>query len=136
MFFQLYTWHAEIGNSYCSCIYFLLQKKNQPTYQKMFSILKQLLPNLNPTSILVDFEKAAINAAKSTFQHTEIKGCYFHLLQSLIRKVKKLDLFEEYTSNKESRTLIRLLPSLSFVPIEDVESLFDLVAQNYPQYYT
>ena len=40
---------------------------------------------------------------------------------------------EEYTSNKESRTLIWLLPSLSFVPIEDVESLFDLVAQNYPE---
>ena len=27
VFYQLYTWHAKVGNSYPPCIYFLLQKK-------------------------------------------------------------------------------------------------------------
>lgn len=27
MFFQLYTWHAKVGNSYPPCVYFLLKKR-------------------------------------------------------------------------------------------------------------
>ena len=48
MFFQLYTWHVKVGNSYPPCIYFLLQRKYLPTYSKMFEILKYLLPSLAP----------------------------------------------------------------------------------------
>jgi hypothetical protein len=29
MFYQLYTWHAKMGNPYPPCIYILLQKKNK-----------------------------------------------------------------------------------------------------------
>jgi hypothetical protein len=46
MFYQLYSWHAKVGNSYPPCVYFLLQKKNTGTYSKMFDILKHLVPNL------------------------------------------------------------------------------------------
>ena len=35
MFYQLYTWHAQIGNSYPPCIYILLQKKDMATYIRM-----------------------------------------------------------------------------------------------------
>ena len=61
MFYQLYTWHAQVGNSYPPCIYFLLRRKNGDTYKKMFEILKNLVPNLAPERILLDFEKAAMN---------------------------------------------------------------------------
>ena len=53
MFYQLYTWHAQVGNSYIPCVYVLLQRKDQITYEKMFDILKLLVPDLNPTQILL-----------------------------------------------------------------------------------
>jgi len=87
MFYQLYTWHAKIGNSYPPCIYFLLQNKTQDTYNRMFRILNHLLPNLSPQTILLDFEKACMSAAQIAFPGAEIKGCYFHLSQSLLRKI-------------------------------------------------
>jgi hypothetical protein len=65
MFYQLYAWHSKIGNSYPPCIYFLLQKKTQATYNRMFVILKELLPNLSPQTILLDFEKACMTAGSS-----------------------------------------------------------------------
>lgn len=42
----------------------------------MFLALKILYPQLIPKSILFNFEKGAINAAKSTFPSVEIKGCF------------------------------------------------------------
>ena len=73
MFFQLYTWHAVVGNSYPPCIYFLFSKKTKETYKKMFTILKTLVPKINPRIILTDFEKAYIGAAQENFPESEIK---------------------------------------------------------------
>ncbi|XP_055615447.1 uncharacterized protein LOC129777857 isoform X2 [Toxorhynchites rutilus septentrionalis] len=41
MFYQLYTVHAKVGNSYPPCVYILLTKKNEQTYLEMFNILKR-----------------------------------------------------------------------------------------------
>ena len=37
--------------------------------------------------MFVDFEKACMNAVNIAFPDVEVKGCYFHLCQSLIRKI-------------------------------------------------
>ena len=58
----------------------------------MFDILKMLVPDLNPTQILLDFEKASIKAAITSFPQADIKDCYFHLCQSLLRKVNSVGL--------------------------------------------
>ena len=41
IFFQLYTIHAKVGNSYPPCIYFLLPNKTAETYTRMTEILKK-----------------------------------------------------------------------------------------------
>jgi len=38
----------------------------------MFEILKSLKPNLNPKSIMIDYERAALNATDTEFCHTEL----------------------------------------------------------------
>ena len=58
----------------------------------MFAILKQLLPNAIPQEILLDFEKVCMSVAQIAFPKAEIKGCYFHLCQSVIRKINSVDL--------------------------------------------
>ena len=87
IFFQLYTIHAKVGNSYPPCIYFLLPNKTAETYTRMLEILKMLHPGLNPSTILLDFELAAINAFKNEFPLSKVSGCFFHLNQSVMRKV-------------------------------------------------
>lgn len=119
MFYQLYTWHAKVGNSYPPCIYFLLQKKDVRTYNRMFGILKELMPDLMPETVLVDFEKAAMNAAQAAFPTSQLKGCYFHLSQNLLRKISAAGLRSQYDDHQDiqMRLKFKSLSSLAFVPL-------------------
>ena len=44
-------------------------------------ILLELEPTLNPTSIMIDFEKAAMDSLENNF-NASTSGCFFHLAQS------------------------------------------------------
>ena len=50
----------------------------ETTYRKLFRILIDLEPALNPSQIMVDFEKAALNALEDNFLAV-ISGCFFTL---------------------------------------------------------
>ena len=132
MFYQLYTWHAKVGNSYPPCIYILLQKKNLDTYNRMFEIMKLLVPNLVPQKVLVDFEKACMNAVRIAFPHAEVKGCYFHLCQSLIRKISNVGLKTEFETDINIKLKLKYIAALTFVPVHDVRSVFDELAATFP----
>ena len=74
-FYQIYTIHAEKDGYIFPCIYALLTHKNEMTYNRMFR--KLLESGSNPSYIMVDFEKAAINAFEEQFIAV-ISGCFFH----------------------------------------------------------
>jgi len=62
VFFQLYTIHFPFGNGVCpAAIYCLLSDKSAATYERLHPEVKNLIPTAAPSSILVDFEKAAMN---------------------------------------------------------------------------
>jgi len=90
----------------------------------MFQILKNLFPNLEPRKILVDFKRACMNAARAAFSCAEVKGCYFHLCQSLIRKVNSVGLKREFDTDTDVKKLINSMAALSFVPVNDVRKVF------------
>ena len=46
-------------------------------YQDMINKIIQFTPTWNPENLLIDFEKAAINAFSITFPQTSFSGCYF-----------------------------------------------------------
>ena len=64
-------------------VYILLPDKKENTYTTMLRNLKLIKPDLNPTSILIDFEKAVMNSIKTEFTQTKIQSCFFHLSQAL-----------------------------------------------------
>ena len=72
-----------------------------------------------PDSINLDFEKGLINAFKTL---SKIDGCFFHFLQSIIRKIGKLGLRKEYMKNQTFRMKIVELGLVAFLPPEDVKS--------------
>ena len=83
--------------------------KTQETYGRMLRILKGLVPGVNPERILVDFEKAMINEVRAQFPASTIGGCYFHLSQSLNRKVTELGKKREYEQDVEFRSQVGYL---------------------------
>ena len=132
MYFQLYTVHTKIGNNYPPFVYFLLPNKTKETYRRMFNILRDLVPNADPDIILLDFELAARNAFKDIFPRTEVDGCFFHLCQSVHRKLVSLGLKNLYETDVEFNTLVKSLPCLAFVPLVEVEERFNELAALFP----
>ena len=131
-FFQLYTIHTKVGDQYPPCIYFLLPNKTAETHRMMLQILHDIIPAADPIKITVDFEMAAMNAFRAKFPHADVTGCFFHLSQSVIRKVSELGLKRAYETDQEFSMLVRCLPALAFVPPEEVPERFEDLVATFP----
>ncbi|KAK0415109.1 hypothetical protein QR680_011777 [Steinernema hermaphroditum] len=79
-------------------VYCLLPHKTTKTYLKMLKAIKDLKPSFSPSSLVVDFEAAAIKAFRTVFPGIQVAGCFFHLAQSQRRQIN---------SNKVSYHLMR-----------------------------
>jgi hypothetical protein len=133
IFFQLYSIHFSFGAGINpAAVYCLLTEKTSDTYTRMLRELKILIPAAAPRKIMVDFERAAMNAFELAFPGSTITGCYFHLCQSLLRKVNELGMKTQYETNDILRGYVRCLPAIAFVPLEDVEDAFDILADDKP----
>jgi len=57
----------------------------------------------SPDRILLDFESASVNAFRSAVPNATVTGCYFHLTQSVMRKVNEIGMKEDYEKNDSLR---------------------------------
>ena len=89
-------------------------------------------PALNPTSIMVDFEKASINSLESHFA-ASISGCFFHLSKNIYRKIQTEGLASEYSQDMVYGIKLKMLASLAFVPENDVIDSFNILMGEFPQ---
>lgn len=133
LFYQLYSIHFSFGSGINpAAVYCLLTNKTRDTYDRLLRELKTLIPLASPTTILVDFEKAAMLSFGAAYPDATVSGCYFHLCQSLIRKVNEVGLKLEYENNNDVRGFVRCLPALAFVPSDDVNEAFELLLDETP----
>jgi hypothetical protein len=72
--------------------YALLSNKSQRTYERMWNLLVQAWPTLQPESISTDFEMGAINAVNNVFPDVDIHGCLFHLVRNMKKHLESLHL--------------------------------------------
>ena len=87
-------------------------------------------------TIMIDFEKAVMNAIQNSLPGWEISNCYFHLCQAVQKNIsKKFKVL--YYSDKKFAIAARLVVFLAFVPVADVEEAFYQITYciqaNYPQ---
>ena len=88
IFFQMYSIHFSFqAGINPAALYCLLTNKTSDTYTRILEELQRLIPLAAPRTILLDFERAAMNAFEAAFPNATITGCYFHLCQSIVRKV-------------------------------------------------
>lgn len=133
LFFQLYTIHFNFRDGINPAgLYCLLTNKTAETYAVVLQELKTLIPRAAPRKILVDFERASMNAFHDAFPLATVTGCYFHLTQSVLRKVNEVGLKTQYECDNELRGYIRCLPALAYVPPEDVVEAFNLLVETMP----
>ncbi|KRX38348.1 hypothetical protein T05_10514 [Trichinella murrelli] len=90
---QLFTIHAFVAGKLVPAVYCLCTGKDIATYGYIFQALIDkaavLEVDLNPDTIICDFETALIPAIRGYFPNTRVQGCYFHfcLMDTLIQQV-------------------------------------------------
>ncbi len=78
---MVYTIHAVKYSNESPTVVVVMPNKSEATYTRVLNALKNLNGNLNPISIMADFEQAAIKA----FPGSNRRGCFFHLSQCIYR---------------------------------------------------
>ena len=133
LFYQLYTVHAVHPNgAVFPCIYALLPNKTTETYVRLFQKLKELKPDLNPQDVMIDFEKAAMNALERVFPQVHVSGCFYHFSQSVYRKIQSEGLQRMYSTDAEFAIKCRMIAALAFVPQNHVVEAFEELQESSP----
>ena len=91
-FLQLYTIHGihhvrNVVGTYC-----LLRNKRRETYTEKLRQLKQLINNVIPHSIIIDFYQSIIVISNQEYSLVQQKVCLFHISKSIYRHVQELGL--------------------------------------------
>lgn len=139
-FGQCYSIHGVIKDvasrryvfplAFCLCV-----RKNETTYSLLWNAIKDEAAALDlrfrVTLMMTDFEIAAMNVQQRLFPGVEHKGCLFHFNQSLWRYVVNNGLKVLYNNPENDDHTIRRdvqrLMALPFVPLDDLEVVFDAV---------
>lgn len=126
IFKQMFTIHRLIGKKAFPVCFILSVNRKQEMYEEVFKYLRDKF-HLQPKSLTTDFELASRNAFKKVFPDILLKGCHFHFTQSLIKKVKYLELGEYYNSNKDLNLIIKYYMNLCFIEISEMEEYLGII---------
>ena len=122
--YQLYTIHGYKNGEGLPLVFTLLPNKTAVTYKELFdAICSALLSSYGDIGamkfILMDFERAAMNAINAVFPDVRVKGCSFHFRQALMRRVQQEGLksvYEENSHYPSARTWLRMVMAMSMLP--------------------
>ena len=123
-FTQNFVIRSKVGSVFIPVAHCLLEDKSRPSYELALGSLKRLAPLWNPAGFIVDFELAMHQAFQSVFPNAELYGCHFHFNQCLFKRFKGL---EGYSTQPSFKSLLNTLFALPFLPLNDVESGWELV---------
>jgi hypothetical protein len=112
-------------------VYALLPNKAGVTYDRLLNVLT-LEHAFKPSTVLVDFEEAAINAFSTMWPDASLHGCLFHLSQNVYRKVVAVGLKQRYGTDADFALKAKMIPALAFVPSVEVESALSILADYLP----
>ena len=94
--------HEIVHGDVLPHVYILMANKTEESYNKLLSELKALEPILTPNTIIVDVERAAINAFRTVFPNSVQRGCFF-----IFHNVY-FDLFNPIICNSCTRVMLNL----------------------------
>jgi hypothetical protein len=134
-FYQLYVIHALIYQKYFPVIYCFLPNKDENTYRKLFSIIREKLHLNDLNTVIMDFEQAAMNAVTLLGENVLIYNCLFHYGQILWRKLQSLSLATFYRDDQIYKRLVKKLLVLGFLPYDEMQEGFYEIYKQYNAKY-
>ncbi|KAG0439061.1 hypothetical protein DMUE_2696, partial [Dictyocoela muelleri] len=87
-FYQVFVIHCSVYNGFLPLIHILLPNKTEETYYYMLKEIKDLINEVSPTAVVIDFEIGIRNAFLKIFKNIKVKHCLFHFGQSIWRKIQ------------------------------------------------
>ena len=127
-FQQVYIIMGKVYGVTVPFAFCLLTHKDSEMYTQLFDILKQNVDdadyefNLEKGSL--DFELACANAFRAVFGNVQVQFCFFHLGQSLYRKVQSCGLQRHFWHNDSFQEEFSQILAIAFVPVDDMETAF------------
>ena len=130
IFFQIYSIHALVNNQTLPCVFGLLPNKTENTYNRFFEEVRNAVRGLGngPVEVLLDFERAGINAIQTQFPTAQVYGCFYHLSSNIWKHIQSSGLQAHYVNDDEFSIHLRMIAALAFVPPFDVEDAFEELA--------
>lgn len=123
---QLFSFHTHFHGKSLPLIYCLLPGKEKRLYIKLFNLLNYHLdPADHPKTINCDFEKAIHSAIQTVYINCCISGCFFHLCQSWLKRLKKLKLYLVYLKDKDFSKAFKMCQALAYIPESEVQEGLD-----------
>ncbi|KAK4884083.1 hypothetical protein RN001_000354 [Aquatica leii] len=115
LFSQVYTIQGVKFNNCILSVFVLLTGKTELIYQQMIQALKEIKPNLEPITIMMNFERF-----ETEFPGYFKTGCFFHLSQCIWRKVQENGKAARYANDAVFALQVKMLSGLGFLPTQDV----------------
>lgn len=130
----------EVNQLPVPLVYALLSSKESVQYKTVLRAVANKareyhIANCQPQKIITDFEMSIITACTTVFPNVPVSCCFFHLCQSIYRRVQSEGLQVAYSDPEDSslRLYVKKLLALAFVPIADVAAVFNLLDTNAPE---
>ena len=138
IFYQVFSIHIMKQGQTFPMVYALLPNKQWQTYSKtlmlMIDAMMTLGLNLSPATVVSDFELAIIQAVSLNFQQVTHRGCYYHFMQALWRKIQSHGLAQCYMSSDPTlKHFIKRMAAISFCPLRFVRITWLAVQQEAPR---
>lgn len=125
LFKQLYTIFGRFNGWNVPLVFVLCCSKTQRTYEHILQKLIEIEPSIQPKIVIMDFERAVINAVRLLFKSSQVAGCYFHFSGSLWKHVQGNGLQTSYAEDAMFALNIRMFLALAFVPVDHIERAFE-----------
>ena len=124
-FLQTYVFRALVGDRSVTAAYAFLSRKTRDAYEQLLNALVNRCADLGsvlcPGALNTDFESAMLQASQIVFgPHCRQVTCYYHLSQSLWRKMQEFGLQATYKEEAAVELSFGRILALAFLPVEEV----------------
>lgn len=103
--------------------YFLTARRTTAVYKAAIRKYKATFGDVRPTSVMGDFEESLRAAVREEWPATQLRGCWFHFAQAVLRKAVKLGL-----ARGECAEGVQMAMTLPLLPRDKVQHGMRVVA--------
>ncbi|XP_074114222.1 uncharacterized protein LOC141537252 isoform X3 [Cotesia typhae] len=111
----------------------LMEKKSALSYKTGLSYFKNVVaPHIDPEMIMTDFEAGLKQPINELYPRATHSGCFFHFCQSIVKKLKQLQLHELILNWTYGQIIIRKIMALALLPPDAARQGFTWLCENTP----